>query len=71
MTAKTRNVRIQPRRNREPNATAVTTMASSTSSARVLRVIEPCVEAAQWGEGFDLSALNVRVTNRADLTCRI
>ena len=46
-------------------------MTGSTPGARVFRVVKRDVETAQWGKGFDLSALCICVTDSADLTCRI
>ena len=48
-------------------------MTNSTSSARgsVFRMIESGVEAAQTRKGLNLTTLNVRVTDSADLTARI
>jgi len=71
MTAKAGDVRIQPRWNREPDATAITTMASSTSGAGMLCMIEPGVETAQRRKRFDLTALHVRVTDSTNCACRI
>ena len=68
MTAKTRDVGIQTRWNREPDTAAITTMASGTSSASVLGMIELGVETAQRRKSFDLPVLNVRVTDRANRT---
>jgi hypothetical protein len=41
------------------------------TSGTVFRMIEPDVESAQRWKSFNLSALNIRVTDRADLACRI
>ena len=71
MTAKTRDVRIQSRWNRERNATAIFSMTGYTTGRSVLRMIEPDIETAQRWKSFELSALNVRVTDSADFTCRI
>jgi hypothetical protein len=68
MTAKTSDVRIQTRRNRETNTTSVSPVTRSTSSARMSRVIELNVETAQGGKRFDLSTLHVCVTDSADRT---
>ena len=68
VTTETRHMSIQARRNRESHAIAIFSMSSRTSCRRVFCVIELGVEAAQRREGFDLSTLNVRVTNRANLT---
>jgi len=67
MTGKTGDVSIQSRGNREPNTASTSPVTTSTSSATVFRVIEPRVETAQRWKGFDLSALSVCVTDRADL----
>lgn len=67
VTAKTRDVSILPRRNRQPHTATVSPVTGSTRSIRVFRVIEPRVEATQWRKRLNLSALNVRVTDRADL----
>lgn len=69
VTAKTSDMSVQPRRNRERNATTVSPVTTGTSSTRssVLRMIEPGVETAQRWKRFDLSALRIRVTDRADL----
>ena len=70
VTTETRNVRVCSRRNRQANAVAVSSMASGASGAEagVSRVIEFDVEAPQRGKRFHLSALRIRVTDRADLT---
>ena len=67
VTGKTGDVCIQSRRNREPDAAAVSSMTSRTRRSGVFRVIESSAEAAQWWKGFDLAALNIRVTDSADL----
>ena len=71
VAAKTGDVSIQARRNREADAAAVSPMTGGTSSARMFRMVEPRVETAQCGKRFKLSALHVCMTNRADLTGRI
>ena len=68
VTAKTRDVRIQSRRNRESNTATISPVTRGTSRARVFRVIEPRVKAAQRWKCLNLSTLNIRVTDRADLT---
>ena len=68
VTAKTRDVSIQSRRNREPNTTTISTMTRGTSRTTVFRVIERRVETAQRWKRLDLSTLSIRVTDRADLT---
>ena len=71
VTAKTGDVSIQSRGNREPNATTISPVTSGASSTTVFRVIEPRVETPQWWKRFDLSTLSIRVTDRADLARRI
>ena len=68
VTAKTRDVSIQSRWNREPNTTTISTMTSGTSRTTVFRVIKRRVETTQRWKRFHLSTLSVRVTDRADLT---
>jgi hypothetical protein len=46
-------------------------MTSRTRSTGVFRVIETSAEAAQWWKGFDFAALNIRVTDAADLAGRV
>jgi len=67
VTAKTSDVSIQARRNRQPDTTTISPVTSGTSRIRMLRVIEPRVETAQRWKRFDLSTLHVCVTDRADL----
>ena len=67
VTAKTSDMSIQSRRNRESNTTTITPVTSGTSCTTVPRVIEPRVETAQRRKRFGLSALSVRMTDRADL----
>ena len=71
VTAKTRDMSIEPRWNREPNAGTISSMASDTGRTRMLRVLEPRIKTAQRWKRFDLSALHIRVTNRANLARRI
>ena len=71
VTAKTSDMRILPRGNREPDATTISPVTSSTRRTTVLRVIEPRVETAQRWKRLDLSTLHVRVTDRADRARRI
>jgi len=72
VTAKTGDVSIQSRRNRESNATAISSMTSSAiGRACVFRVIEPDVETSQRRKCFDPSALRVCMTDSANLTCWI
>ena len=71
VTTKTRDVRIQPRRDRKTNATAVASMTRRTSRRVMPRVIERDVETPQRRKRFDSPALRVRVTNRANLTALI
>lgn len=66
VTAKTSDMSIQPRGNREPDATTIAPVTSSTRRITVLRVIEPRVETAQRWKRFDLSTLRVCVTDGAD-----
>jgi hypothetical protein len=67
VTAKTRDMRIQPRRNREPNAATISSMTTRTRSTTMFRVIKPRIKAAQRRKRFDLSTLTIGVTDRADL----
>lgn len=67
VTAKTRDVSIQPRGNREPDATTISPVTSGTTRVTVFRMIEPRIKTAQRRKRFDLSTLSVRVTDRADL----
>jgi len=67
VTAKTRDVSIQPRRNRQPYTATIPPVTTSTRSIRVFRVIESRVKAAQRRKRLHLSALYIRVTDRADL----
>jgi hypothetical protein len=67
VTAKTRDVSTQSRWYRQSNTTKGSPVTSATSSARVFRVIEPRVKAAQRGKRLHFSALSVRVTDRTDL----
>ena len=69
VTAKTRDMRIQPRRNRKPNATTVPSMTRSTTRVPMLRMIESRIETTQRWKRFDLPTLNVRVADRADRAC--
>ena len=71
VTAKTSDVRIHPRRNREPDTATITPVTSRASSTIVLRVIEPRIKTAQRWKRFHLSALRVCVTDRADRARRI
>ena len=71
VTAKTRDVRIQSRRNREPDTTTIAPVTSGASRTIVLRVIEPRIETAQRWKRFDLSTLRVCVTDGADRARRI
>jgi hypothetical protein len=72
VTAKTGDVGIQSRWNRQPNATAISSMTSSAiDRACVFRVVEPDVETSQGRKCFDLSALRVCMTDSANLTCWI
>ena len=71
VTAKTGDVCIQPRRNREPNTTTISPVTSGTSRSTMVGMIEPRIKAAQWWKRFDLPTLSVRVTDRADLARRI
>ena len=66
VTAETSHMRILSRGNRESDATTIAPVTSSTRRITVLRVIEPRVETAQRWKRFDLSALRVSVTDRAD-----
>lgn len=73
VTAKARDVSIQSRRNREPDTTPIRPVTSSTSSTcgSVLRMIESRIETPQRRKRFNRSALNIPVTDSADLTCLI
>jgi hypothetical protein len=71
VTSETGDVRVHSCGNRERDAAAVGPVTSVASGASVFRVVESRVEAAQRRKGFDLSTLNVRVTDRADLARRI
>jgi len=71
VTAKTHDMSIQPRRNREPNPTTISPVTGSASRITVLRVIEPRIETAQRWKRFDLSALRVCVTDGADRARRV
>ena len=71
VTAKTRDVRIQPRWDRETHATAVSTMASNTRGVSMLRMIESRIKTAQRWKSFDLAALDVCMTDRANRAGRI
>jgi len=66
VTTKTSDMSVLSRGNREPYATTISPVTSSTRRITVLRVIEPRVETAQRWKRFDLSALRVCVTDRAD-----
>ena len=68
VTTKTRDMRIQPRWNRQPNAATISSMTTRTRSTTMFRVIKPRIKAAQRRKCFDLSTLSVGVTDRADLT---
>ena len=68
VAAKTRDVRIESRRNRESNTATISPVTRRTRCACMFRVIEPRVETTQRWKRLDLSALNVRVTDCADLT---
>lgn len=67
VTAKTGDVSIQSRGNREPNAATISPVTRGASSAGMFGVIEPRIETAQRGKGFHLPTLSVCVTDRADL----
>lgn len=71
VTAEARDVSILPRRNRQSHTPTVSAVTSSTRSLRVFRVIEPRIKAAQRRKRLNLSALNIRMTDRADLAGRI
>jgi len=71
VTNKTRDVSVRARGDREPDTTTISAMTIGTSSFTVFRVIEARVETAQRWKRLDLSALRVRVTDRADLARRI
>lgn len=71
VTTKTGDVRIQSRGNRESNSAAVSSMTSGTRSAGMFCVIESSAETAQRWKGFDFPALNIGVTDRADLARRV
>lgn len=66
VTAKTSDMRIQSRGNRQPDTTRIAPVTSSTRCITVLRVIEPCIETPQRWKRFDFSTLRVCVTDRAD-----
>ena len=68
VTAKTRDMSIRSRGNRESNPATIAPVTSGTSSITVFRVVKSHVETPQGRKRFDLSALRVRVTNRADGT---
>ena len=69
VTTETCDVRVCSRRNRQANAVTVSSMATVASRAEggVSRMIEFDVEAPQRWKRFHLSALRIRVTDRADL----
>ena len=71
VTAKTRDMRIHSRRNREPNTTTIPPVTRGASRTTMLRVIEPCVETAQRWKRFHFSTLRVCMADRADLARRI
>ena len=71
MTAKTSDMCIQSRGNREPHPTTIAPVASGTRCLTVLRMIEPRIETAQRWKRFDLATLRVCVTDRADRARRI
>lgn len=71
VTAKTRDMRIQSRRNRKPNTAAIFSMATPTRRTTMFRVIKPRIKAAQSRKRFDLSTLCIGVTDRADPARRI
>jgi len=66
VTAKTGDVSIRSRGNRESNPATITPVTCGTSSITVFRVVKFRVETLQRWKRFDLSALRVSVTNRAD-----
>jgi len=66
VTAKTSDMSIQSRRNREPHTTTIAPVTSRARHTIVLRVIECRVETTQRRKRFYLSTLRIRVTDRAD-----
>ena len=71
MTTETRDVSVRSRWNRQPDTTTISPVTIGTSRSTVFCVIEARVETAQRWKSLDLSALRIRVTDRADLACRI
>ena len=71
VAAKAGDVGIRPRGNREPDAVTISPVTSGAGSVTVFRVIESRIETAQRWKRFDLSALNVRMTNRTNCVGRI
>ena len=71
VTAKTSDVRIHSRRNREPDTTTIAPVTSGASRTVVPRVIEPRIKTPQRWKRFHLSALRVCVTDGADRARRV
>jgi len=67
VTAKTRRVRVQSRRNRQRDAATAASMTRRTFGAGMFRMIEPDVEAPQRWKRFHLSTLRIRVADGTDL----
>ena len=73
VAAKARHMRIHSRRNGQPSAAAISSMARRTTSASrgVRCVIEGDVETPQRWKSLDLSTLCIGVTDRANLTALV
>lgn len=71
VTAKTRHVRIHPRRDRKRNTAATASMTTAAFRARMLRMIELHIKTPQRRKRSHLSTLRVGMTVRTDLTSRI
>jgi len=67
VTAKTSDVSIQSRRNRESNTITISPVTRGASSVAVFCVIELRVETTQWWKYLELSTLHICMTNGADL----
>jgi len=67
VTTETRDVSARSRGNRQPDTPAISPMTIAASSSTVFCVIEARVETAQRRKSLHLSALRIRVTDRADL----
>lgn len=71
VAAKTGDVCVRSGGDREPDAATISAVTRRTRSFPMFRVIEPRIETAQCWKRFNLSTLNVRVTDRADHARRI